>query len=125
MSDIFLAQLISLYNITPNGMPYCEAITAGETVALNSTEDWTFSNTTGDFHPMHMHLMQFQVIDGGRNLIDCNGAPVKAWKDTIAVPPGGTVTVRAKFSPYKGEYVYHCHIPEHEDMGMMRSFKVV
>lgn len=92
---------------------------------MNSTEDLTFSNTTGDFHPMHMHLMQFQVIGGGRNLIDCHGAPVKAWKDSVAVPPGVTVTVRAKFSPYKGEYVYHCHILEHEDMGMMRTFKVV
>jgi spore coat protein A len=57
--------------------------------------------------------------------MDCNGVPVKAMKDTVSVPPGGTVTVRAKFSPYKGEYVYHCHILEHEDMGMMRTLKVI
>jgi FtsP/CotA-like multicopper oxidase with cupredoxin domain len=106
-------------------MHYCEGITVGETVVLNATEDWTFSNTTGDFHPMHMHLMQFQVVSGGQNLMDCNGVPVKAMKDTVSVPPGGTVTVRAKFSPYKGEYVYHCHILEHEDMGMMRTLKVI
>jgi len=111
--------------VTPKSMHYCEGITVGETVVLNATEDWTFSNTTGDFHPMHMHLMQFQVVSGGQNLMDCNGVPVKAMKDTVAVPPGGTVTVRAKFSPYKGEYVYHCHILEHEDMGMMRTFKVI
>ncbi len=107
------------------GKHYCEAITAGEIVALNSTEDWTFANTTGDFHPMHMHLMQFQLVSGGQNLVDCNGVPVRAWKDTVPVPPRASVTVRAKFSPYKGEYVYHCHILEHEDMGMMRTFKVV
>ncbi|WP_158307432.1 multicopper oxidase domain-containing protein [Methylomonas methanica] len=53
------------------------------------------------------------MIDGGRNLIDRHRTPVKAWKDSVAFLPCDTVTVRAKFSLYKGKFVYHCHILEH------------
>ena len=46
------------------------------------------------------------------------------WKDTVLVLPGETVRVQVTFTRHPGLYLYHCHILEHEDMGMMRNFRV-
>ena len=51
------------------------------------------------------------IVDGG-------------WKDTVLVLPGDTVRVQVTFTHHPGLYLYHCHILEHEDMGMMRNFRV-
>jgi spore coat protein A len=89
---------------------------------LGTTEIWQFYNNSGVSHPMHMHLVFFQILD--RN----GGQPPpweRGWKDTVMVGPQETVRVIARFTDYKGKYPYHCHILEHEDHEMMRQFQTV
>jgi spore coat protein A len=103
---------------------------------LDTTEVWSFANRSGITHPMHMHLVMFQVLDrqafddvGG--LIVPIGSPVPppaheaGWKDTVQVGPNEIVRVIARFDDYTGLFAYHCHILEHEDHEMMREFHVV
>ena len=96
-----------------------------ETVQAGSTEIWVFDNSTGDEpHPMHIHGMQFQVLDrtGGRNVL----IPTEnGWKDTVMVMPKEKVRTIMTFHQNKGKYVVHCHNLEHEDDGMMLQFEVV
>ena len=102
---------------------------------LGSTEVWRFINRSGAVHPMHMHLVMFQVLDrtpvtfvGDSTVF---GTPVppdssqRGWKDTVPVLPNEAVRVIARFEDYTGRYPYHCHILEHEDHEMMRQFEVV
>ncbi|WP_226007981.1 multicopper oxidase family protein [Natrinema salinisoli] len=86
---------------------------------LGSTEIWEFDADPA--HPIHMHLVHFKVIsrDGGPP-----GPYDAGWKDTVFLD-GGTVRVVAKFTPYRGKYVFHCHNLEHEDMMMMANFEVI
>jgi hypothetical protein len=103
---------------------------------LQDTEIWRFVNLSGMTHPMHMHLVMFQVLDrqsfeliGGE--ITPIGSPVPAppheagWKDTVQVGPNEIVRVIARFEDYTGLFPYHCHILEHEDHEMMRQFQTV
>jgi spore coat protein A len=104
---------------------------------LGTTEIWRFINDSGVSHPMHMHLVMFQVLDrdgfttGAGGAIIPNGAPQapsaeeSGWKDTAMVAPGQILRVIARFEDYKGKYAYHCHILEHEDHDMMRQFQTV
>lgn len=78
--------------------------------SLGAIEEWTIVNETGMDHPFHLHVWPFQVIDE-------NGWP--GWKDTVNVPGGGEVTIRIPFVGHSGRSVYHCHILDHEDIGMM------
>lgn len=103
-----------------------------ETVAAGSTQLWEFVNLTNPMgmeaaHPIHMHGRQFRVVDrtGGRAANTLRAGLVDAgWKDTVLVLPGETVRVLVTFTRHPGLYLYHCHILEHEDMGMMRNFRV-
>ena len=110
------------------------------TPELGSTEIWTFMNTTTFTHPMHIHLIQFQILErqpfdleryNEDGQIIFTGPPKppepheRGWKDTVAAPAGQMTRVIGKYAPYAGHYVYHCHILEHEDYDMMRPFKVV
>ncbi len=89
---------------------------------LNSLERWRIVNQTADFHPMHTHEAQWQVLSRNGNT---NLPPVdKGWKDTVLLNPGETVEVLIKFTDYKGIYLFHCHNLEHEDDGMMLNFKI-
>jgi spore coat protein A, manganese oxidase len=92
------------------------------TPELDSIEQWNFVNPTNHPHPMHLHLVQFQVIN-------INGIPQEAsefgWKDTVVVPPASELTILVKFSGYTGRYVFHCHNLEHEDFAMMGEFEVM
>jgi blue copper oxidase len=96
-----------------------------ETVNAGSTEIWVFDNASGDeIHPMHIHGVQFQVLDrtGGRNRL----IPAETgWKDTVMVMPGETVRVIMTFPAYTGKFVFHCHNLEHEDDGMMSNYLIV
>src|SRR5881227_1356095 len=89
---------------------------------LGGIEVWTFQNNTGDDHPLHVHDVNFQVLN-------TNGsAPTGAdasWKETVNVPSRGSVKVIAKFDDHTGTYVFHCHRLEHEDNMMMTQFKVI
>jgi spore coat protein A len=103
---------------------------------LGTTEIWRFVNRSGVTHPMHMHLVMFQVLDRqafeeiGGNVVPI-GSPVPpppheaGWKDTVQVGPNEIVRVIARFERYTGRFPYHCHILEHEDHEMMRQFETV
>lgn len=111
-----------------------------EIVELGTTEIWSLVNVTGFSHPIHIHLIQFQVLDrqpfdlerynqdgqiiytGGTQLPAVNE---RGWKDTISAPSTQVTRVIANFAPYTGDYVWHCHILEHEDYDMMRPFTVI
>lgn len=105
---------------------------------------WNFVHLGGPTHPMHIHLTEFQLLsrtqydtasfsipDGGTS------APVKptgdaghepyeeGWKDTIQVGANTLVSVAGQFGGATGNFVYHCHILEHEDEGMMRPYVVM
>ncbi len=89
---------------------------------LNATEIWTFQNNSGETHPMHIHDIQFQILD-------INGVPPApgddGMKDTVLVPNGGgRVRVIGTFTDYVGAYISHCHKIEHEDHAMMFNFTV-
>jgi spore coat protein A, manganese oxidase len=115
-----------------------------------TTEIWSFANATGDVHPIHLHLVQFQVLN--RQPFDVRtymttgklnyaGIPMPpesnerpAWKDTIKTYGGLVTRVIAKFDLPAGtsvrpgdefRYVWHCHVLEHEDNEMMRPYKIV
>jgi FtsP/CotA-like multicopper oxidase with cupredoxin domain len=111
-----------------------------ENPAVGATEVWEFYNTTGDAHPMHVHEVVFEVVNREGLALDAetgdvispvwldgNITPPEAWetgfKDTVIAYPGQVTRVRAQFlNP--GQYVWHCHIVEHEDNEMMRPFRI-
>ena len=127
---------------------WCDAVT--ENPKAGSTEIWSFANTTGDVHPIHTHLVRFQVLN--RQPFDVNnylqnnqlvftGNPMPpernerpAWKDTAKTYPGYLTRVIQRFDLPPGtqalpgqefRYVWHCHVLEHEDNEMMRPYNVV
>jgi FtsP/CotA-like multicopper oxidase with cupredoxin domain len=78
-------------------------------------------------HPIHLHGRQFRVLSrsGGSAANALRpGLVDTGWTDTVLVLPGETVRVQVTFSEHPGLFLYHCHILEHEDMGMMRNFRV-
>ena len=96
-----------------------------EIVYKDDVELWEISNPAPGFHPFHIHDTQFLILDR-------NGKPPapseRGWKDTVFVNWGDTVRILVRFTnntdPHR-PYMYHCHILEHEDMGMMGQFVVV
>ena len=96
-----------------------------EVVRLGDIEIWEVDNPGGQAHPFHVHLVQFQILD--RNGEPPIGAEL-GLKDTVLVPAGDTVRIIMHFDRYADPqvpYMYHCHIMEHEDAGMMGQFLVV
>ena len=106
----------------------------------NSIETWSFLNLTGDAHPIHLHLVRFQVIDrrpfdlfawsAHRKLV-FTGPPVPpepqelGWKDTVRADAGMVTRIAMRFEGEPGRYVWHCHFLEHEDNEMMRPFDIL
>lgn len=93
-----------------------------ETVRLGELERWDLTNTGDETHPMHIHGLQFQMLERD------GAAPVApndlGWKDTVMVPSLSTVSVLVRFDDYVGRYLIHCHNLEHEDSGMMLNIQV-
>jgi spore coat protein A len=111
-----------------------------EKPAFGSTEIWELANATEDAHPIHLHLVRFQILERqafdaerylSRQVLKLNGdpeppAPGEAgWKDTVRVDPGFVTRIIVKFDRYKGRYLWHCHILEHAANEMMRPFEIV
>lgn len=109
-----------------------------ENPVLGATEVWEFYNATGDAHPIHIHELVFEVVN--RQIISVNEAarqvqvvpgsvptPPEPWetgfKDTVVAYPGEVTRVRAQFNT-PGQFVWHCHIVEHEDNEMMRPYRI-
>lgn len=82
--------------------------------ALGTTEIWEIENVVGMDHPFHLHGFQFQLLDR-------NGVPerYRSWKDTVNVPKHGSARFVIRFDDYAGKWMFHCHILDHEDNGMM------
>ena len=109
---------------------------AEERVTAGSTHAWEFANQVGSMgmgmggdaaHPIHIHGRQFRILGrtGGRGNQLRAGIVDDGWQDTTLVLPGETVRVQVTFSSHPGDFLYHCHILEHEDMGMMRNFRII
>jgi FtsP/CotA-like multicopper oxidase with cupredoxin domain len=102
-----------------------------ETVTAGSTHIWEFVNEINPMgmamaHPIHVHGTQFRVLSraGGTANALREGINDAGWTDTVLVLPGETVRIQVTFSKHPGLYLYHCHILEHEDMGMMRNLRI-
>jgi FtsP/CotA-like multicopper oxidase with cupredoxin domain len=87
-----------------------------QTVAFGSVEEWTITNTSPMAHPFHLHIWPFTVIAASTP-----GALSGVPQDVVLVPPRGWVRVQIPFTERPGRGVYHCHILDHEDLGMMAT----
>lgn len=85
---------------------------------LGTVEEWVITNTSHMAHPFHIHSWAFQVVDRG------DGKADPGWKDTVEIPVGAIVRIRLNFADFGGKTVYHCHILDHEDTGMMGIVEV-
>ena len=107
---------------------------------MNSTEIWNLVNLTEDTHPIHLHLVRFQVLE--RRRFDADeiqtsgtmrwlGGPVPpeanelGWKDTVRAEASMVTSIIVRFEGFAGRYVWHCHVLEHAANEMMRPFEVV
>jgi len=114
---------------TPNPLRWMDAPT--ETPTVGDTEIWELHNHTEDAHPIHIHLVQFRVLDRtpmGDVIGGPSTRPPEPWetgfKDTVVAFPDEVTRVKAKFD-IAGLFVWHCHIVEHEDNEMMRPYVVL
>jgi spore coat protein A, manganese oxidase len=121
-----------------NGTYWRQPVT--EKPVLGSVEIWEFINLTDDTHPIHLHLVRFQVLDRQRFDVDeylMSGklvlldAPIppapneRGWKDTVQAHAGLITRIITRFEGYPGRYVWHCHVLEHSANEMMRPFDVL
>ena len=106
---------------------------------VGDTEVWELYNTTADAHPMHIHEVVFEVVNREGLVLDEDGEvetpiqldgnvrPPEPWetgfKDTVIAYPGEVTRVKAEFTS-PGQFVWHCHIVEHEDNEMMRPYRI-
>ncbi|MGA8274642.1 MAG: multicopper oxidase, partial [Candidatus Sulfotelmatobacter sp.] len=111
-----------------------------EKPVLGSTEIWTLINPTNDSHPIHLHLVRFQILDRQtyepwlfqtKRELHFLGPPEPpsaneaGWKDTVQAHSKMVTRIIVPFEGFPGRYVWHCHILEHEDNEMMRPYEVV
>jgi FtsP/CotA-like multicopper oxidase with cupredoxin domain len=110
-----------------------------ENPAVNTTEVWEYYNATADAHPMHIHEVTFQVVNRQHLVVDAEGEVIEpiqltgdptmpeawenGWKDTVIAYPGQVTRLRLRFTN-PGQFVWHCHIVEHEDNEMMRPYRI-
>jgi spore coat protein A, manganese oxidase len=128
------ASMGMLLNKTPWHMPITEK------PVLNTTEIWELANLTEDIHPIHLHLVRFQLLDrrpfslsqytrtGTIRYVGPATAPEPTemgWKDTVRVNAQTVTRIIVPFEGYAGRYVWHCHNLEHEDNEMMRPYEVL
>ncbi|CAN5419404.1 hypothetical protein BH10PSE6_BH10PSE6_05060 [soil metagenome] len=91
---------------------------------LGKASQWTLSGEGGFTHPFHIHVNPFEV-ERQEPGSDGQMRTAKVWKDTINVRTDGKpVTIRSRYLRFTGEFVLHCHILGHEDMGMMQRVRI-
>jgi len=86
---------------------------------LGTAEIWTVQNVVGMDHPFHLHGFHFQILDR-----DGIREPFRGWKDTGNVPKHSSMRILVRFDDFPGRWMYHCHILDHEDDGMMGVLEV-
>jgi len=128
-----------------NGSMWDDPIT--ENPKLGSTEIWRLINPSEDTHPIHLHGVQFHILDrqpfdadeyNDTKELEFEGPPATVepnetgWKDTIRAEAEAVTRILVKFGPYStfdpttgGNYVWHCHMLEHEDNSMMRPYRII
>ena len=151
-SDEYGRLMPMLGTLADGSLTWSDAIT--ENPEYKTNEVWEVYNSTGDAHPIHLHLVAFQIINreqilsynfAEKDQLSHSGAPItggqisdvvlsgnprepadneKGWKDTAVMLPGEVTRVIARFD-LLGRYVWHCHILSHEDHEMMRPFEVI
>jgi spore coat protein A len=96
---------------------------------LGTREIWEFHNPTNSPHPMHVHLVKFQILDKSDIT---TGQPIplepwelNTWKDIVRVGPNSRARIIMDFTDYLGRFPQHCHILDHEDHEMMRQFQAI
>lgn len=130
--DAKLGTLMDMGNGMLMSMPMMWMDPVTEAPILNDTETWEIYNITMDAHPIHLHLVRFQVVE--RQAFDMmtfepvgDVSPAQAneegYKDTVRAIPGQITRIKARFD-VPGLYVWHCHIVDHEDNEMMRPYIV-
>jgi spore coat protein A len=110
------------------------------TPRLGTTEVWQLINLDESPHPIHVHLVQFQIVNrqkfdvaeyfrSGKLIFTDDPIPPLSdemgWKDTVRTPPGFVTRIVMRFEDFPGQFPVHCHILEHEDHDMMRPYQVV
>lgn len=91
-----------------------------QAVTFGAMEEWTIANASPMDHPVHLHVWPMQIVaEAGRPVPDIR------WQDVVNVPAGSDVTVRILFDTFPGRTVFHCHILDHEDRGMMGVIQAV
>ena len=130
--DVFgpIAALLGTLNPDDTGNPLLWSDLITENPAFDATETWEIYNFTEDAHPIHIHLVQFEVVGreviGGGTSVAGSNAPLPGetgLKDTVIAYPDEITRVKMHFD-LEGFYVWHCHIVEHEDNEMMRPYHV-
>jgi FtsP/CotA-like multicopper oxidase with cupredoxin domain len=86
-----------------------------QAITLGSVEEWTIVNDDEDDHVFHIHTNPFQIV-----AINDEVPPVPLWRDTAIVPGKGSLTFRSRFLDFTGKTVLHCHMMNHEELGMMQ-----
>ncbi|MDQ3224888.1 MAG: multicopper oxidase domain-containing protein, partial [Gemmatimonadota bacterium] len=89
-------------------------------ITLGAVEEWTIVNDDPSDHVFHIHTNPFQVTA-------VDGAPLATpvWRDTVIIPPDGTLAFRSRFLDFPGQTVLHCHMMNHEELGMMQVVEFV
>jgi len=101
--------------------------TINQTLSLGATESWTVNGGNVFSHSFHIHGVQFKIVARNGNGSNVN-AYESGWKDTFYLPLGGTVTFVAKYDESANSsypFMYHCHMTNHEDAGLMGQFTVL
>lgn len=124
--------------MTLGGRHWSDPVT--EEPVQDSIEIWSLVNLTGDAHPIHLHLVRFQIVErrpfdlfawNARRELKYTGPgqpppPHEAgWKDTVRADPDMVTRIIMRFEGEPGRYVWHCHLLEHEDNEMMRPFRLL
>ena len=132
--DLVGNAMVMLLNGTRWSMPITE------NPVIDTVEIWNLINLTDDAHPIHLHLVRFQILDRRRldtfsyqilKQLKFRGPAIPpepneaGWKDTVRANPGMVTRIIVRFSGYTGRYVWHCHLLEHEDNEMMRPYEVL
>lgn len=132
--DLIQNSMGMLLNNTAWHMPITEK------PVIDTTEIWEFVNLTDDAHPIHLHLVRFQILDRrpfdkfdfqDKGIVRFTGPAIpvalseSGWKDTVRADPGMVTRIIVPFEGFTGRYVWHCHVLEHEDNEMMRPYEIV
>lgn len=113
---------------------------ATEKPAVDSIETWNFINLTPFIHPIHVHLVQFKILERrpfnveryqNEGVLEYTGDPIppheyeRGWKDVVRTDGGMVTKIIMHWKEFTGNYIWHCHFLEHEDHDMMRPITVI